>query len=253
MGTFNQAQYDDFLVKSEDVYARTKYEILLHWLRGNGPLRILNAGCGSGELSLLMAREGHRVVGIDPEPEYIRLAKERAADRFPDCQFLVSSIEDYCGPGGFDAVVSTDVLEHIEHDRPAFDKLADLVRQGGRVMLSLPAGMWLFGYHDEQLGHYRRYTKSTLKQLVSERCTVSKLRYFGCALIPICLAYSKWMRKPYPIAQVGSGRQSLVSRILRSVLSIERRVGLPLGTSVLISAERRANDVDVTRVTRRAA
>jgi 2-polyprenyl-3-methyl-5-hydroxy-6-metoxy-1,4-benzoquinol methylase len=253
MGTFNPAQYEDFLVKSEDVYARTKYEIILGWLRGRGKSRILNAGCGSGELSMLMAREGHQVVGIDPEPEYIRLANARAANHFPDCQFHVSTIESYRGPAEFDAVISTDVLEHIEHDRVAFDKLADMVRAGGQIILSLPAGQWLFGYHDEQLGHYRRYSAATLRQLVSERCRVQRLRYFGFTLIPICLAYSKLMRKSYPIAGVGSGKQSLVSRVLRGLLAIERHVHLPLGTSVLVSAERLAANVATTRIARKAA
>jgi 2-polyprenyl-3-methyl-5-hydroxy-6-metoxy-1,4-benzoquinol methylase len=253
MSTFNQAQYDDFLVKSEDVYARTKYEILLGWLRSRGTLRVLNAGCGSGELSLLMAREGHQVVGIDPEPEYIRLARDRAASRFPNCQFLVSSIEDYKGPGAFDAVVSTDVLEHIEDDRLAFNKLADLVRVGGQVMLTVPAGQWLFGYHDEQLGHFRRYNSTTLRHLVMGRCRVSRLRYFGCTLIPICLTYSQWLRRSYPVAEVGSGKQSLVSRVLRGLLAIERHVHFPLGTSVLVSAEKRAEAVDATRYARSAA
>ncbi|HEV3383498.1 MAG TPA: class I SAM-dependent methyltransferase [Gemmata sp.] len=253
MGTFNPAQYEDFLAKSEDVYARTKYEIILGWLRGRGPLRILNAGCGSGELSLLMAREGHRVIGIDPEPAYIRLANQRAASHSQDCQFHLSSIENYSGPYEFDAVVSTDVLEHIENDRVAFNKLADLVRIGGKVILTLPAGQWLFGYHDEQLGHYRRYSASTLRRLVSERCRVHRLRFFGLTLIPICLTYSTWLRMSYPIAQVGSGKQSFVSRVLRGMLAIERHLHFPLGTSVLVSAERQATNIVSERTVRKAA
>ncbi|QJW95078.1 class I SAM-dependent methyltransferase [Frigoriglobus tundricola] len=238
-GTFNQAQYDDFLAKSGDVYARTKYEVLLRWLRGRGPQRVINAGCGSGELSNLLAAAGHRVVGIDPDPTYIKLARDRAGDRFPDSTFVVSSIEDYDGPGGFDAAVSTDVLEHIEDDRTAFDRMVQLVRPGGAVLVTVPAGQWLFGYHDEQLGHYRRYNKRAVRRLVSDTCTVRKLRYFGGTLIPVCLAYSKWLRKPYPLAKVGGGT-SLVSRVLNTMLAAERRVPLPLGTSVLLCAERKA-------------
>lgn len=254
MTTFNQAQYADFLAKSEDVYARTKYDILRDWLRGRGRLRVLNAGCGSGELSLLLAADGHRVVGIDPAPEYIQLAHNRAADRFPDTTFLVSSIEDYAGPGDFDAVVSTDVLEHIEDDRAAFNRLVSLVRPGGLVLITVPAGQWLFGYHDEQLGHYRRYSARTLRRLVSDTCCVRKVRYFGCTLIPVCLVFSKWLRKPYPVAQVGAGsKQSLMSRVLRGLLAVERRVHLPVGTSVLLCAERRATASTTTHTARNVA
>jgi 2-polyprenyl-3-methyl-5-hydroxy-6-metoxy-1,4-benzoquinol methylase len=253
MGTFNPAQYEDFLFKSEDIYARTKYQILAGWLRGRGPLRILNAGCGSGELSLLMARDGHQVVGIDPEPEYIRLANERSGNQGQNCQFHLSSIETYRGPLEFDAAISTDVLEHIEDDRMAFNRLADMVRVGGKVLLSLPAGQWLYGYHDEQLGHFRRYSAATLRQLVSERCRVKRLRYFGSTMIPICYAYSKYLRKSYPLATVYNGKQSLVSRVLRGLFAIERYVHFPFGTSVLVMAERLATDLDATRTKRKAA
>lgn len=236
--TFNQAQYDDFLAKSGDVYAQSKYRVLLRWMSGRGRLRVLNAGCGSGELSCLLAAAGHQVVGIDPGAEYIALARERAGDRFPDSEFVVSSIEEYAGPGGFDAVISTDVLEHIEDDRRAFAKMAELLRPGGLMLIAVPAGQWLFGYHDEQLGHFRRYSKRTLRNLVSGACEVQKLRYFGGTLIPVCLAFSKWMRKPYPVGKVG-GKKSLVGRVLDGLLAAERVVPLPLGTSVLLCAERK--------------
>jgi 2-polyprenyl-3-methyl-5-hydroxy-6-metoxy-1,4-benzoquinol methylase len=236
---FNEAQYNDFLAKSGDVYAQTKFKILLRWMSGRGRLRVLNAGCGSGELSCLLAAAGHQVVGIDPEPRYIGLARERAGARFPDSQFVVSTIEDYDGPGAFDAAVSTDVLEHIEDDRTAFERMTALVRPGGLILVTVPAGQWLFGYHDEQLGHYRRYNKRAVRRLVSDTCTVKKLRYFGGTLIPVCLAYSKWLRKPYPVAKVGGGT-SLVSRTLNALLAAERRVPLPVGTSVLLCAQRKA-------------
>ena len=56
------------------------------------------------------------------------------------------------------------------------------------------------------------------------------------------VAYSKWRRKPYPVAQVGGGT-SLVSRVLNGMLAAERRVPLPLGTSVPLCAERKAAGV----------
>jgi 2-polyprenyl-3-methyl-5-hydroxy-6-metoxy-1,4-benzoquinol methylase len=253
LNTFNQSQYEDFLVKSEDVYAKTKYEILLEWLSGRGRLKILNAGCGSGELSLLLASRGHEVVGIDPGEEYIQLARERAGDRVPNCKFVVSSIEDYRWASDFDAVISTDVLEHIEGDKNAFNCLANLVRPGGHILITVPAGQWLFGYHDEQLGHYRRYSATTARHMVSETCRVQRVRYFGTTLIPVCLLYSQWLRKPYPVAEVGGNKRSLVSRILNTLLTLEKRIHFPLGTSLLLCAERKRTSGQSTPALRRAA
>jgi SAM-dependent methyltransferase len=241
--TFNQAQYDDLAVKSKDVYAHTKYDILEQYLRGRPPMRILNAGCGSGDLSLRLGALGHHVVGIDPEPSYIDLALANAAgtaaaDR---CQFEVSSIEDFSGPASFDAVVATDVIEHIADDRAAFAKIARLTRPGGLILITVPAGQWLFGYHDEQLGHYRRYSKRTLHQLAGEFCTVETMRYFGFTLIPVCYFYSRRWRKPYPVAESGDASKSPVkSLILRSLMKVDRFLPLPLGTSLLMKGVKKA-------------
>ena len=89
------------------------------------------------------------------------------------------------------------MLEHIADDRAAFAGLVGLVRPGGLVLLTVPAGPWLFGYHDEQLGHFRRYTRSSLRRLVAGACTVDALRYFGFSLVPVCYLYSKLLRRPY--------------------------------------------------------
>jgi 2-polyprenyl-3-methyl-5-hydroxy-6-metoxy-1,4-benzoquinol methylase len=237
MSTFNQAQYDDLSVKSQDLYAQTKYDILLGFLEGHAPLRILNAGCGSGELSFHLAACGHHVLGIDPEPAYVELACRGAGAH---CKFAVSSIEDYDGPGDFDCVIATDVLEHIADDHAALARLVGQVRPGGQVLLTVPAGQWLFGYHDEQLGHFRRYSRKSLRQLVEGTCTVEEVRYFGASLIPVCLAYSKLLRRPYPVAEMGdTTRRPLGSWLLRAMLWADRRLPLPLGTSLLLKGRRR--------------
>jgi SAM-dependent methyltransferase len=237
MGTFNQAQYDDQCVKSQDLYAQTKYDILLNYLAGHRRLRILNAGCGSGELCHRLARCGHDVLGIDPEPAYIALAQRHTV---VGCTFAVSSIEDYEDLGGFDCVIATDVLEHIADERAAFSKLIGLTRPGGLVLLTVPAGQWLFGYHDEQLGHFRRYSRSGLRQLVSDSCDIETLRYFGCSLIPVCLLYSRVLRRPYPVTEARDARRHpFRAWLLRLALRTDRLLPLPLGTSLLLKGTRR--------------
>src|SRR5271155_3961463 len=67
---FNAIQYQDLLDRPRDLYAECKCRILADWLGSRSPMRILNAGCGSGELSFLLARRGHRVIGVDLVPEY---------------------------------------------------------------------------------------------------------------------------------------------------------------------------------------
>src|SRR5215210_3839704 len=68
---------------------------------GDPPTRILEIGCGKGELALTLARAGHRVTAIDPRaPEGPIFRRER--------------IEEFSDPGKFDYVVSSLALHHVE-------------------------------------------------------------------------------------------------------------------------------------------
>lgn len=236
----NPYQYDDLLVRSKDLYAHTKYQILLRHLQDEQALSILNAGCGSGEFSFQLAAAGHRVVGIDPASEYIDLARQSAEKAGIDnCSFFVSSIEEFSNDEVFDCVAATDVLEHIADDYAAFEKLVQLVKPGGILLITVPAGQWLYGFHDEELGHYRRYSRRQLARLVSPLCRIEALRYFGFSLIPVCYLYSKLLRKPYPVGESGDASKNPVTAfVLRSLLQVDRMLPLPVGTSLILKARR---------------
>lgn len=231
---FSAYQYQDLLDRQEDLYARAKYEMILARLEGRSGLDVLNAGCGSGDLSFMLARAGHRVVGVDPVPEYIAIAQRSAAQAaLLGCTFVTSTIEEFRSDRAFDCIAATDVLEHIHDDRGAFAKLVGLLRPQGEIVITVPAGPWLFGYHDEQLGHMRRYSKRSLRRLADELCSVESIRYFGFFLIPVCYLYSRVLRRPYPVRESSTGG-GLTSEILERLLRVEKSVSMPVGTSLLL-------------------
>ncbi len=239
MTEFNAYQYNDLQVRSHDLYANTKYQIILSWLSGASKLKILNAGCGSGELSFLLAEAGHTVTGIDPSKEYVALGRKTALElKVTSCSFEVSSIEEFQPKDKFDCVVATDVLEHIKDDKRAAALLASFVEPNGIFIITVPAGQWLFGFHDESLGHFRRYSKKSLRRAVGDTAASISCRYFGFTLIPICLLYSRILRKPYPIAQSGNPQVSpFKSTVLKTILSLDKALPLPFGTSILMLAK----------------
>jgi SAM-dependent methyltransferase len=86
------------------------------------PVRVLEVGCGEGDLARALASRGYRVVAIDPQA--------------PDGEiFERVSLEDFADPGPFDAVVASRALHHIPALHEALDKVADLLRAGGELIV----------------------------------------------------------------------------------------------------------------------
>lgn len=223
-------------MRKYDSYARAKYQIILDFLKTKKNLKILNAGFGSGELSFLLSREGHSTTNLEPVQSYIELAKQNANRlNIQNCTFVQSSIENYNPSNLYDCVITTDVIEHIKDDNATVKKLLTFLKKDGLLITIVPALPILFGYHDLALNHYRRYTKSTLKNIVPST-KILKLRYFGFFLIPITILYSKILKKYYPVQTVN---QNVVLKILTFlILEIEKKISFPVGTSLIMFAKK---------------
>jgi SAM-dependent methyltransferase len=86
------------------------------------PARVLEIGCGAGDLARAVARLGYRIVAIDPTA--------------PDGDIFESvSLEEFAVRGPFDAVLANRALHHIPDLTGALDKVARLLRPGGRLIV----------------------------------------------------------------------------------------------------------------------
>jgi hypothetical protein len=64
---------------------------------------------------------------------------------------------------------------------------------------------------------------------------VESVRYFGFTLIPVCLLFSRILRKPYPVAETGDpARSPIASAALRMLLRVDTRLPAPAGTSLIL-------------------
>ena len=86
------------------------------------PARVLEVGCGSGELARAMAEVGHEILAIDPDaPEGPLFRRTR--------------IEDFDGTETFDAVIAQLSLHHVADLGTALDKVVDLLAPQGRLVI----------------------------------------------------------------------------------------------------------------------
>ncbi len=220
--------------RSNDTYALLKYRLTLTWLERfgknprEGELRLLNIGCGAGDFNVLAEQAGYLVDGIEPNPRALSLArqKSRAQSRLESI-----SIFDFESTVKYDVVVMHDVLEHIEDDDGAMRKIRSIMAHGedSVLVLSVPAHSALFGIHDEQIGHFRRYNKRSVRAVVSPYFNIHRTRYIALLGIPAALYYSRWRRIPYPMDKPGLGRT-----IFDLFCRLEEKVHFGIGSSLML-------------------
>src|SRR5438270_3374199 len=103
-------------------------------LAGRGALDTLDAGCGTGFLSLELASRGHRVTGVDFAPEMLAEARRKAAEKGAAVRFEEADAEQLpFASGRFDLVVSRHVLWTLPHPEAAIDEWIRVLRPGGRL------------------------------------------------------------------------------------------------------------------------
>ena len=130
-------------------------------LAGVTPGDALDVGAGSGGNSQVLVDLGWNVTALEESAAAVEIASSRGlhvvrgdARRlpFPDASF--------------DLVMAADVWEHIDDDAVAASEAFRVCRPGGRLLVAVPASMDLWSGHDVALGHFRRYERDQLVDLV---------------------------------------------------------------------------------------
>jgi SAM-dependent methyltransferase len=125
---------------------------------------VLELGPGAGAVAARLC-ERYDYVGVEPDPDACALARVRVG----------AAGEVLCGDDGvlprsarFDLVCGFELLEHMEDDAAVLRRWRERVREGGFILLSVPAHARRFGPHDRLVGHYRRYDPEQLAELLRE-------------------------------------------------------------------------------------
>jgi SAM-dependent methyltransferase len=82
--------------------------------------------------------------------------------------------------GTFDTVFALNVVEHIEDHRLAMSNASRLLKPGGNLIILVPAYQSLYNHFDKDLGHFRRFTKKTLRSFIpTQLIQETKMTYFN--------------------------------------------------------------------------
>lgn len=193
---------------------------------------VLELGAGHGTFTDRLSAFGP-VTAIEPDEHSHSLLAERFANR-DDITTVHGILDDAPAHQRFGSAVMVNVLEHIDDDNGTLVELHRRLDTDGTLLIWVPAFPLLFSDFDRRLGHFRRYRRKGLIDLVQgagfriDACHHANFPGWFSWLLLVRLA--GW--EPTGEAQV----QLFDKRIVPVVRAIEDRVRPPIGQSLFLAA-----------------
>ena len=117
-----------------DSILQTCYQRTFAQARFPREARILDAGCGTAQVSLPLIKDGHSVVGVDVSPAMLEIARQKLTPG-ATAEFRVSDVRSLEDPNNsYDGVVISKLFQHVGDWQSAVDELMRVTRDGGLFM-----------------------------------------------------------------------------------------------------------------------
>ena len=200
--------------------------------------RILDIGCSIGNITEKYV-DRDRTVGLEVVEESVQIVRSRF-NHCPQFQVHHIGIDDpqvlTMIQEQFDSAVCFNVLEHIENDFQALVHVNSLLIPAAVLNLFVPACPVIFGSMDQTDHHFRRYTKASLRSVVTKAgFEIQRLFYFNI------LGFFGWFwnarvrRKQF----VDQRSVALMERVVPLLAAIERVIPPPFGQSLVCIARKK--------------
>jgi ubiquinone/menaquinone biosynthesis C-methylase UbiE len=216
----------------------------------DGQKRVLDVGCGAGNMFHHLARYGS-VVGVDNNPRPLVVAHDRGYD-VREGLAEDMPLED----GTFDLVALLDTVEHCDDEMAVLEECYRVCAPGGHLAVTVPAFMWLWSHNDVLNDHKRRYTTAELRQKLAQvGFRVRRMTYNNFLVFPLAAGLILLRRGSNQEPELASPHfddesyqvemepvPPLINTVLTGVNWTEsqllRWVNLPVGTSIICVAEK---------------
>ena len=227
-------------------YFRALHRRLEYWLKRQlpgGRARVLDAGCGTGGFlrHLEAAQHGWELTGVDISPVACELARTRTGVKIREGSLAKLPFWD----DSFDAIVTGDVLYHVDDVAVVLSEFVRCLKPGGVVIVNEPAYRWLWSYHDTAVGSKHRFTRPELRaRFRAVGLEVDFASYANMLALPLIVARRKIFPPRNPTSDVQFFPKP-VEKIFAAMAWLEHLamgIGLPLpaGSSVVVVGRKRA-------------
>lgn len=163
--------------------------------------KVLEVGSGIGATtSLLNDGTASQWVLLEPDEAMVTILQQKinTQPQFSNCTILKQTISNLNVAEKFDTIVYIDVLEHIEDDKKEMEKASQLLSANGHLIILSPAYNFLFSPFDKAIGHYRRYTSSSLRVAMPEEFDLVKMNYLDSVGFFASFANKLFLKQSYP-------------------------------------------------------
>jgi SAM-dependent methyltransferase len=219
------------IMRTVEWYNNWLFSLVEEHIKGD----ILEGGAGIGNFTSLLLKRG-RVFAIDINKDCLKgLRKKFGSKVFIEFGDLEKG-KFFSKTKKFDTIVCLNVLEHIKDDKKALENMFELLKPKGKLVLLVPAYQLFFGRLDEELGHFRRYSKPELtRKLTSLGFKICKSRYLNW------LGGLGWFINARILGRKMLSKKQLVlfDKIARPFLKLEQVFEPPFGLSILVIAQKK--------------
>ena len=159
----------------------------------------VGAGMGSFTANLCSGRE-RQWLCVEPDFALAEQIKQKIQKGIlpPCCEVSVNTVVNLPTDQLFDTIIYCDVLEHIDDDESEIREAIKHLSAHGHLVIMSPAHNSLFTSFDESIGHFRRYNRRTLNNLIPASLKLVSLRYLDSVGILALIANRLFLRSKMP-------------------------------------------------------
>jgi SAM-dependent methyltransferase len=184
---------------------------------------VLEVGAGLGGTTRVLCDGSQRSwTSTEPDRRLAECLRDATRTLARPPEIVVGTVTDLGAHRTFDAILYSDVLEHIVDDRAELGRAAAHLRPGGHLVVLAPAHNFLYTPFDRSIGHQRRYSRDRLRRRTPAGFVLRQLYFLDSVGLLLSLFNRLVVRNPMPTpAQVLFWDRVLVrcSRLLDPLLA----------------------------------
>ena len=209
------------------------YKTIKPYIKG----RILELGSGIGNITDHLVTDFSEITISDYNPDYCSFLKNKYTNNKNIEDVLQIDLQD---PNffqtyrhlqnSFDTIILLNVIEHLEHDGKCAEYCQFLLKPDGHFIALAPAFSYLYSPLDKEIGHYRRYTKSSLAMVLQNNgFSILHKQYFNAMGIAGWLVINKWLGR----TAITEGSMKFFEKLVPLAKITDRMIGRWVGLSAI--------------------